>query len=70
MPSEYALIYNLKEDNYYLYIDDEKAAVTEDRNIAIDIFQKMVTENPTIFSYVHFIQEGMELKPTKVKNHK
>ncbi len=58
MPSEYSIIYNLKEDKYYLYIDDESVGSVDDRKTAIEIFEKIVKECPTVFSYVHLMTGG------------
>ncbi len=60
MPSEYALIYNLKEDKYYLYIDDENIAKLDDRKVAIEIFEKIATQNPTVFAYTNLMANSMK----------
>ncbi len=60
MPSEYSIIYNLKEDKYYLYIDDESVGSVDDRKMAVEIFEKIATQNPTVFAYVNLMANSMK----------
>jgi hypothetical protein len=56
-----SIIYNLKEDKYYLHVDGECAGSVDDRQIAIEIFEKMVTRSPLIFKYASIIVKPTEL---------